>query len=82
MIRLMSDCLLRPLGSGGGQHITSERLSVVSARALSSIESFISGHSLRVGTAVSLAQAGVTLVDMQTAGRMGRSKNARSLRKS
>ena len=33
------------------------------------IEGFISGHSLRVGTAVSLAQPGATLVDMQTAGR-------------
>ena len=33
------------------------------------IEGFISGHSLRVGTAVSLAQSGATLVDMQTAGR-------------
>ena len=33
------------------------------------IEGFISGHSLRVGTAVSLAQAGASVVDMQTAGR-------------
>ena len=33
------------------------------------IEGFISGHSLRVGSAVSLAQAGATVVDMQTAGR-------------
>ena len=31
--------------------------------------SFISGHSLRVGSAVSLAQAGATVVDMQVAGR-------------
>ena len=59
-----------------GQHITSERLSVVSARRIikkwanaAGIEGFISGHSLRVGTAVSLAQSGATLVDMQTAGR-------------
>ena len=48
-----------------GQHITSDRLSVVSARRIikkwanaAGIEGFISGHSLRVGTAVSLAQAG------------------------
>ena len=59
-----------------GQNITSERLSVVSARRIikkwakaAGIEGFISGHSLRVGTAVSLAQSGATLVDMQTAGR-------------
>ena len=30
---------------------------------------FISEHSLRVGSAVSLAQAGASVVDMQTAGR-------------
>lgn len=59
-----------------GQNITSERLSVVSARRIikkwskaAGVEGFISGHSLRVGTAVSLAQSGATLVDMQTAGR-------------
>ena len=47
-----------------GQHITSERLSVVSARRIikkwakaAGIEGFISGHSLRVGTAVSLAHS-------------------------
>ena len=57
-------------------HITAERLSVVSARRIikkrakdAGIEGFISRHSLRVGTAISLAQAGATLVDMQTAGR-------------
>ena len=33
------------------------------------ITGFISGHSLRVGSAVSLAQAGATVVDMQVAGR-------------
>ena len=59
-----------------GQHITAECLSVVSARRIikkwanaAGIEGFISGHSLRVDTAVSLAQFGATLVDMQTAGR-------------
>lgn len=35
------------------------------------IEGFISGHSLCVGTAVSLARSGATLVDMQTTGRWG-----------
>ena len=59
-----------------GGHITTERLSVEFARRIikkrakqAGIEGFISGHSLRVGTAISLAQAGATLVDMQTAGR-------------
>ena len=33
------------------------------------VEGFIPGHSLRVGSAVSLAQAGATVVDMQVAGR-------------
>ena len=33
------------------------------------MEGFISGYSLRVGSAVSLAQAGATVVDMQVAGR-------------
>ena len=33
------------------------------------VEGFISGHSLRVGSAVSLAQAGASVVDMQNAGR-------------
>ena len=37
--------------------------------AEASVEGFISGHSLRVGSAVSLARAGVSVVDMQTAGR-------------
>ena len=59
-----------------GDHVTGERLTVVSARriikaraAASGIEGFISGHSLRVGSAVSLAQAGASVVDMQNAGR-------------
>ena len=33
------------------------------------VEGFISGHSLRVGSAVSLAQAGASVIDMQNAGR-------------
>ena len=33
------------------------------------VDGFISGHSLRVGSAVSLAQARASVVDMQTAGR-------------
>ena len=36
---------------------------------MAGVEGFISGHSLRVGSAVSLAQAGASVVDMQTAGR-------------
>ena len=58
------------------KHITPDRLSVNGARnaikrwaAEAGVEGFISGHSLRVGAAVSLAQAGASVVDMQTAGR-------------
>ena len=58
------------------KHITQDRLSVNGARnaikrraAEAGVEGFISGHSLRVGAAVSLAQAGASVVDMQTAGR-------------
>ena len=61
------------MGSG---HITPERLTVISARRIiqkwakeAGVEGFISGHSLRVSSAVSLAQAGATVVDMQTAGK-------------
>jgi site-specific recombinase XerD len=59
-----------------GDHVTNERLTVVSARriikaraAAAGVEGLISGHSLRVGSAVSLAQAGASVVDLQTAGR-------------
>ena len=59
-----------------GDHVTGERLTDVSARRIikarsqdAGVEGFISGHSLRVGSAVSLAQAGASVVDMQTAGR-------------
>jgi integrase len=59
-----------------GGHVQSERLTPHSARRIiqkrahaAGVEGFISGHSLRVGSAVSLAQAGATVVDMQVAGR-------------
>ena len=59
-----------------GDHIQKGRLSARSARRqitywaeLAGVEGFISGHSLRVGSAVSLAQAGASVVDMQVAGR-------------
>ena len=59
-----------------GDHIQSSRLNPHSARRIikkraadAGVEGFISGHSLRVGSAVSLAQAGATVVDMQVAGR-------------
>ena len=59
-----------------GGHVQSDRLTTVSARRIiqkraqaAGVEGFISGHSLRVGSAVSLAQAGATVVDMQVAGR-------------
>ena len=59
-----------------GDHIQPNRLHPHSARRIikkraadAGVEGFISGHSLRVGSAVSLAQAGATVVDMQVAGR-------------
>ena len=55
--------LFRPIRGGG--HIQTSRLSDVSARTIikkraadAGVEGFISGHSLRVGAAVSLAKAG------------------------
>ena len=59
-----------------GDHIQSQRLTDLSARRIvkkradaAGVKGFISGHSLRVGSAVSLAQAGASVVDMQVAGR-------------
>ena len=59
-----------------GDHVQSERLSVNGARDaiklwanIAGVDGLISGHSLRVGSAVSLAQAGASVVEMQTAGR-------------
>ena len=59
-----------------GDNMTSGRLSVQGARNAikhraheAGVEGIISGHSLRVGSAVSLAQAGASVVDMQVAGR-------------
>ena len=58
------------------QHLGKGRLSIIGARAAikrwtneAGVERAISGHSLRVGSAVSLGRASATLVDMQTAGR-------------
>ena len=59
-----------------GDNPTHQRLTATGAREIikarataAGVAGFISGHSLRVGSAVSLAQAGATVVDMQTAGR-------------
>ena len=59
-----------------GDHIQPNRITTHSARRIikkraadAEVKGFISGHSLRVGSAVSLAQAGATVVDMQIAGR-------------
>ncbi len=66
--------LFRPVRRGG--HIQPGRLADVSARRIikqrtadAGVDGFISGHSLRVGSAVSLAKAGATVVDLQVAGR-------------
>ena len=59
-----------------GDHIQQNRITAHSARRIiknravdAGVKGFISGHSLRVGSAVSLAQAGATVVDMQVSGR-------------
>ncbi len=66
--------LFRPIRRGG--HIQTSRLTDVSARMIikrraadAGVNGFISGHSLRVGSAVSLAKAGASVVDLQVAGR-------------
>ena len=48
-------------------HPHSARRIIKKRAAHAGVEGFISGHSLRVGSAVSLAQAGATVVDMQVA---------------
>ena len=72
--RIEKGALFRRVRRGG--HVTSDRLGVegeriaIKARARAAgVEGFISGHSLRVGSAVSLARAGASVVDMQVAGR-------------
>lgn len=57
-------------------HVTEDRLGVKGAReairrraAEAGVEGYISGHSLRVGAAVSLAEAGATVSEVQQAGR-------------
>ena len=59
-----------------GDHIQPGRLTDVSARRIikkraanAGVDGFISGHSLRVGSAVSLAKAGASVIDLQVAGR-------------
>ena len=59
-----------------GDNITGSRLTVDGARHVikrraraAGVEGLISGHSLRVGSAVSLLQAGASVVDLQVAGR-------------
>jgi site-specific recombinase XerD len=59
-----------------GDNITGSRLTVDGARHVikrraraAGVEGLISGHLLRVGSAVSLLQAGASVVDLQVAGR-------------
>ena len=66
--------MFRPVRRGG--HIQAGRLTDVSARHIikkraadAGVDGFISGHSLRVGSAVSLVKAGASIVDLQVAGR-------------
>ena len=69
-----SSALFRRIRRGG--HVQPDRLTDFAARRIiqkraadAGVEGFIAGHSLRVGTAISLAKVGATVVDMQVAGR-------------
>ena len=71
---ITAGAVFRRIRKGG--HVGQERLTDFSARRIiqqrakaAGVDGFIAGHSLRVGSAVSLAQAGATVVDMQIAGR-------------
>ena len=71
---IVGGAVFRRIRCGG--YIQPNRLNPHSARRIikkrvvdAGVAGFISGHSLRVGSAVSLAQAGATVVDMQVAGR-------------
>ncbi len=71
---IVEGAVFRRIRRGG--HVGQERLTDFSARRIikkratdAGVDGFISGHSLRVGSAVSLAAAGASVVDMQVAGR-------------
>ena len=57
--------------TGEPSHLTDDgvRKIIKSCAAWVGLKDRISGHSLRIGTAVALAQSGASLVDIQTAGR-------------
>lgn len=74
MVSIEKGALFRRLKRGG--RVTHDRLGVEGARIAikararaAGVEGFVSSHSLRVGSAVSLAKAGASVVDMQVAGR-------------
>ena len=55
---------------GPGRLTSESARRIIQARAKAAgVDGFISGHSLRVGAAVSLARAGASVVEMQVAGR-------------
>ena len=71
---IVEGAVFRRIRRGG--HVGQERLTDFSARRIiqqrakaAGVDGFIAGHSLRVGSAVSLARAGASVVDMQVAGR-------------
>lgn len=71
---IQEGAMFRQIRRGG--HLQENRLHDHSARRIiqkraadAGVHGFISGHSLRVGSAMSLASAGATVVDMQVAGR-------------
>ena len=65
------DNLYRDKETGEPSHLTDDgvRRVIKSCAARVGLTEKVSGHSARIGSAVSLAQAGASLVDIQTAGR-------------
>lgn len=60
---------VRKGGAIGGRLSDRSARAIVTGRCGSSVAGRVSGHSLRVGSALSLARAGATLVELQQAGR-------------
>ena len=60
---------VRKGGAIGGKLSDRSARAIVTARCGLSIPGRVSGHSLRVGSAISLARAGASLVELQQAGR-------------
>ena len=71
IIRLMSDCLLRvsEVAAVNVGDLKDNTLTIRQSKTDQMGEGWVSGHSLRVGSAVSLARGNASLVEMQVDGR-------------